>query len=290
MNNFILALSKSTLLHIALGALLVVSMSFTPHPEPKQELSAPVIEAVSVDKAALEQQIKQIQAEKDKQKQAEEKRIKDLERRANEARNKRREEEKQISNLNKQKTQAAKEAEAAKRKQKEEAERAQKLEEQRKQKEAEKKKAEQEAKAAAEKRKKEEQALKEQETKRQQAEARAEQERMMEEQLRAEQAARMKSRQKQVLSEVGKYQALIRSAITRNLIVDEQTRTKECRLNLKLASNGLVMSVKVLSGDPVLCRSAEAAVYKNATLPISSDPEVYQQLKDINLTIDPDRE
>ena len=290
MNNLVLALSKSTLLHILLGGLLVASIDFKSPPKPKEQLAAPVIEAVSVDKAALEQQIKKIQTEKTKKRQAEEKRVKDLEKRANAAKKKRRDEEKRIKDLKKQKTSAAKAAAEAKRKQKAEAEKAKKLEQQRKKKEAEKKKAEQAAKAAKEKRKKEEAALKEQEKKRQQEAERVEQERMMEEQLRAEQASRMKIRNKQVMGELAKYQSLIRNVVQRNLIIDDIQRKKECRLNLKLASNGLVMSVKTLSGDPNLCRSAEAAVLKAGTLPVSSDPEVYQKLKDINLTIDPDRE
>lgn len=287
MKTLLPALGKSSILHFVLGGLLVASVHFSPPPVPKpQELSAPLIEAVSVDKAALEKQINDIQKAKDRAKAKEEKRIKDLERRAREADAARRKEEKRVRDLKKQQAEAKKAAAAAKKKQQQEQEKARKLEEQRKRKEAEKKKAEKAAKEAAAKRKKEEQALKEQERKRKEAQEKAEQERIMAEQLQAEQTARQRSRQKQVLSETQKYQALIRQTIERNWITDDSMRKKPCRLNIRLASNGLVLSVKKLSGDDVVCRSVESAVLKAGTLPVSSDPAVFDKLKNINLTVE----
>lgn len=289
MNSLFVALGKSSALHIVMGSLLVMSMHFTPPPKPqKQELALPVIEAVSVDKAALEKQVQRIQNEKQRLQSQEEKRVKELERRAKEAKNKAEAERKRLANLKKEKDKAAKQAEDAKRRQRAEAEKAKKLELQRKAKEAEKKKAEKAAKEAEQKRIREEKALREQERKKQEAIARAEQERILEEQLKAEQTQRRQARQKQVLSEVQKYQALITQTIKRNLIVDNSMAGKSCRLNIKLASNGLVMSVKVLKGDTILCRAAESAVFKAATLPVSKEPDVYQKLKDINLTVEPD--
>ena len=117
-------------------------------------------------------------------------------------------------------------------------------------------------------------------------EEKAEQEKIMAEQLRAEQDARQRSRQKQVLSETQKYQALIRQSIERNWITDDSMRKKPCRLNIRLASNGLVLSVKKLSGDDIVCRSVESAVLKAGTLPVSSDPAVFDKLKNINLTVE----
>jgi colicin import membrane protein len=91
-----------------------------------------------------------------------------------------------------------------------------------------------------------------------------------------------------VLSEVDKYKALINDAIYRNLIVDQSMRGKECRLNIRLASNGLVTKVTILSGDSNVCRAAQTAVLRSDTLPVSREPDVYQQLKDINITVRPE--
>lgn len=287
MNSLFLAIGKSTVLHIALGVLLVASMHFSPSNKPKPvDFSAPVINAVSVDKAALDKQIKKIQSNKNNQKKKEEKRIKDLEKRASEAKKKRRREEKKLSDLKKKKSQANKATEAAKRKQIKEQEKASKLEQQRKKKEVEKKQADDAAKKAKAKRQKEEKALDEQKRKRQEAVNKAEQERLLEEQLKAEQSARNKRKNKQVLGEVQKYRVLIEQSITRNLITDDTYKGKKCRINIKLATNGLVIKAKILGGDPILCRATETAVYKTETLPVSSDPYVFEKLRDINLTVE----
>ena len=120
------------------------------------------------------------------------------------------------------------------------------------------------------------------------AEEKAAQEKLLKEQLEAEQAARQRKRSKQVLTEVQKYQALIKQTIQRNLIVDDAMRGKSCRLNIRLATNGLVIQVKELGGDAILCRAAKSAVFKSDTLPVSKEADVYQELRDINLTVEPE--
>ena len=135
---------------------------------------------------------------------------------------------------------------------------------------------------------KDEKALKEAERKRQEAKDKAAQEKLLDEQLQAEQAARQQRRNKQVLSEVQKYQALIKQTIQRNLIVDDAMKGKSCRLNIRLASNGLVTQVTELGGNTILCRAAKAAVFKSDTLPVSKEADVYQQLREINLTVEPE--
>ena len=90
------------------------------------------------------------------------------------------------------------------------------------------------------------------------------------------------------MGELQKYTALIKQKIQQYLIVDQAMKGKSCRLNIKLASNGLVTKVNVLQGDQILCRAAQNAVYKAETLPVSSEPDVLEQLKDINLTVEPE--
>jgi len=133
-------------------------------------------------------------------------------------------------------------------------------------------------KAAEEKRKAEEA-----ERRRQQAL----EEQMLQEQLAREAASRAKVRQQQVLSEVDKYKALIMQRIQQNLLIDENMKGKECRLNLRLAFNGLVTQAQPLGGETLVCDAALRAIRIAETLPVSSDRDVYEQLKNINLTIRP---
>jgi len=289
------ALAKSSVLHLILGVLLVYSMEFSPVTEQPKQLELPAIQAVVVDQQAIEQQVQRIEDNKRKQRLAEEKRIKELERRAEAAKKKRKQQEKAVSDLEKQKKRKLAEkrkadqaAKAARKKQQQEANKAKQAEALRKKKERERKAAEEKARKAKAKREAEEKALKEAKRKRQQAIEKAEQERALEEQLKAEQAVRQQRRSKQVLSEVQKYQVLIRQTIQRNLIVDDSMKGKSCRLNLRLASNGLVTQVRILEGDAILCRAAQTAVLKSDTLPVSSEPDVYEKLRDINLTVEPE--
>lgn len=286
MNSSVAAILKSVFLHLVVGGLLVSSMHFVSKPKPKViEVSLPVINAVSVDKAVVEKQLQNIRDKKEAIKRAEREKVQKEKRRVEAAKRKQRAEAKRKAEEKRKKEEAAKRAKAEKLRKKKEKEAARKKEQERKKKEAQQKKA-----AEKKKRDREEKRRKEQEArKKREAEERKQQEKLLQEQLQAEQAARQnRKRQKQVLTEVQKYEALIKQTIQRNLIVDDSMRGKSCRLNIKLASNGLVLSVKVLQGDTYLCRAAESAVLKATTLPMSSEPDVYEKMKNINLTVEPD--
>lgn len=258
------AVYKSVGLHAVLGGLLVVSMDFHTPPMPTElSLNMP-IEAVVIDESVIQQQLDQIRDKKEQIRRAEEKKVQDAQRKIAEEK-KRKEREK---------------------KRKAEAERKKKLELEKKRKqEQEKKRAEEKAKKEKEQREK---AEREAAIKRQEDQERAEQERILQEQIVAERAAQAKRRQKVVLSEVQKYTVLITQAIQRNIILDEAFRGKSCRINIRLASNGLVIKADVLQGDAALCRAAKTAVFKSDTLPVSKEPDVYEKLKDINLTVRPE--
>lgn len=163
----------------------------------------------------------------------------------------------------------AEEAAAAKaeteRKQKEEAERKKKEEADRKLKEE----AERKRKADAE------------------AKARAQQEQEMADALAAEQAALSQTMNKQMQSEVGKYTAMIKSTIQRNLVVDESMRGKSCKVSVRLANDGFVISSQTDGGDANVCRATKAAILKAGKLPVSPDPAVYNLMKEINLIVEP---
>ncbi|WP_102796116.1 cell envelope integrity protein TolA [Bowmanella denitrificans] len=288
MDKLKVSLGKSAALHVVLLLLLFVSVDFhTPTLTPDLP-QVQIVQAVAIDKAAIEAQAKRIQDKKDAQRRAEQQRLAEIERKAREAERKRQEQvqrareaelEKQRRADDKRKAEAA--AAEAKRKA-EEKRKAEQAEAERKRKELERQKAEQ---AAREKREREKKA--EDERKKREAQEQAEMERQMQEQLQAERAAQQRRRNQQVLTELQKYTALIKQTIQRNLIVDQSYKGKSCRLNIRLASNGLVTQVRILSGDAILCRAAETAIYKAETLPVSPEPDVFEKLRDINLTVEP---
>ena len=294
MSKLRIALSISLFLHIAVVVALLISGHFSMSNETPEPFNPqPIIEAKVIDENQLQEQVQKVKDEQKTKRLKEENRVKVLERRAADAEKKRKQQESEVSKLKQEtkkqqvdKKKAEQAAVAAREKQKQEKAKAKQLEDDRKRKELEKKKADDQARKAKEKRQKEEKALKEAERKRQ--EAKAEQEKILDEQLQAEQATRQQRRNKQVLTEVQKYQALIRQTIQRNLFTDDAMKGKSCRFNIRLASNGLVIQVKELGGDPLVCRAGKAAILKAVELPVSSEPDVYEQLRDINFTFAPE--
>lgn len=97
-----------------------------------------------------------------------------------------------------------------------------------------------------------------------------------------------KKRKKYVLTELQKYQAMIKSTIQRHLLVDEAFIGKRCVVNITLARSGFVTRVNIVEGDDAVCRAAKNAVLKAESLPVSAENDVYQELKEINLTVEPE--
>ena len=297
------SLIKSVILHLALGGFLYASANIHP-PKPKVmevTLNAAIpepenaVSAVTVDQQQVEQKIAELRKKEEDKRRAEDKRIRDLERRAADARKQSESEARRIKKLEqqrkaKEKERAEAEAQAKKAREIEQRERAKA-----KQAQKQKQEAEDAAKAAADKRKAEEAALKKAEEERKKRAEEAErkrqqalQEQMLQEQLAKEQAARNKIRQQQVVSEVDKYRALIMARIQQNLLIDEKMKNQQCRINLRLGFNGLVTQVKSLGGDKLVCEAALRAVRMADTLPVSKDKDVFEQLKNINITIAPE--
>ena len=297
------SLIKSVILHLALGGFLYASANIHP-PKPKVmevTLNAAIpepenaVSAVTVDQQQVEQKIAELRKKEEDKRRAEDKRIRDLERRAADARKQSESEARRIKKLEqqrkaKEKERAEAEAQAKKAREIEQRERAKA-----KQAQKQKQEAEDAAKAAADKRKAEEAALKKAEEERKKRAEEAErkrqqalQEQILQEQLAKEQAARNKIRQQQVVSEVDKYRALIMARIQQNLLIDEKMKNQQCRINIRLGFNGLVTQVKSLGGDKLVCEAALRAVRMADTLPVSKDKDVFEQLKNINITIAPE--
>tara|TARA_B100001094_G_C18187632_1_gene804918 strand:+ start:599 stop:1525 length:927 start_codon:yes stop_codon:yes gene_type:complete len=113
-------------------------------------------------------------------------------------------------------------------------------------------------------------------------------EKKLREQLAEEKKREAKEAHQKVKAEISRYRAMIQSTIKRNLILQESMRGKECVVQLDLAEDGFVTRIKRLSGNAVVCRQAEAAIHKSRRLPVSPNPLVYSEMKNINLTIKPE--
>ncbi|WP_241967953.1 cell envelope integrity protein TolA [Pseudidiomarina marina] len=292
-SDWTVPLVLSLLVHVAVVGLMIFGMHFQmPFDKPLQvELSAPnapqpdnqeIVQAVTVDQAAVEKRVNEIRERERQAEQAEQRRQAELERKAAEARKAREAEQQRLRELQKQQEDERRRLEqekAAAKKEREEAEKAAAAA-------AERRKREEEAaaKAEAERQRKEEEARKaEEERKRREQEARerAERERQLQEELAREAQERAAARRQQVQSEVDRYSALIRNTVQRNWIVDDSMRGKECRLNITLSRSGFVTSVSEGEGDRAVCESARRAILKIGTLPMSNDPDVYEEMKNI---------
>ncbi len=249
------ALKKSLGLHVLMLAVLLISVSLssTPVMPVANSTPAPVIKATFIDAQAIADQ-QRAQAQAQAQARAEEKR-----------------KQQQAAEQQRRREAAARKAREKKAREAAEAKRQSELRRLAKQKARERKEREAAEKAEAARKAKE-------------AKERAEMEKIMQEQLAQEQAAMQQQRRKQVLSEVDRYQIMIQQEIMKYLNAD--FKGKSCRLNIRLATTGLVTKVTIIDGDPALCRAAQSAVLRPDRLPVSDDPAVYAELKDINLKVE----
>lgn len=111
------------------------------------------------------------------------------------------------------------------------------------------------------------------------------------EQARAERAREEAERRARVSGVVDKYKALILGAISQQWILpDEVNPALSSQFKIRLAPNGSVLDVQLTrsSGDPVLDRSAEAAIYKASPLPVPGDADMFKLFREISLTVRPE--
>ncbi len=88
-------------------------------------------------------------------------------------------------------------------------------------------------------------------------------------------------------AEVDRYTGMIVAAIQRNWLVGPTMVGKQCRINIRVAADGLILNIGDGQGDSEVCRSAELAIRKTGTLPMPKDPDVNKQLQNLNLTLIP---
>lgn len=274
---------------------------------PQQE----VVKAVSVDNKEVMEAVNRLKQERAQQHQAEANRQRELNRQAEAAKQQRvkeqqqlarlkeeanriaiarkkqaEEEKKHLKQLAEQKVKEAKRIEELK-KQKEELVKQQKVEAQKLEDLNKKKVAE---KAKADKLKSEQaQAAKESSEKEKADLAKADMERKKQAQAASAQNA---ERQARVAGEVDKYKALIVNAIGRNWILPENVdSTLSSQFRIRLAPDGMVLEVTLTrsSGDPLLDRSAQTAIYKASPLPVPTDSDTFNMFRDISLTVRPEQ-
>ena len=107
----------------------------------------------------------------------------------------------------------------------------------------------------------------------------------------AQQAALDQQRAAQMSGEVNKYKGLIIQAISQHWILPDHVNPQLfSQFRIQLAPSGKVLSVSLIksSGDPVLDRSAQAAIYKASPLPVPSDQAMFNLFRDISLTVRPE--
>lgn len=107
----------------------------------------------------------------------------------------------------------------------------------------------------------------------------------------AEKAARDAQMRARLSGEVDKYKAQILQAISRQWILPEHLSPGlSSQFRIRLAPNGAVLEVGLIhsSGDPILDRSAQTAIYKASPLPVPSDPQTFDLFRDISLTVRPE--
>ena len=113
---------------------------------------------------------------------------------------------------------------------------------------------------------------------------------------KAKQLAEQKKQQQekrlaQIAGEVDKYKALIIQSISRQWLIPEDVdRTLSAKFIIKLAPGGVVLDVKLTksSGDAVLDRSAQTAIYKASPLPVPEESDVFDEFRELHLTVRPE--
>ncbi len=274
-----LTMMYAILVHVALAAVLFVSLEWTDLPTPAQP-EVNIVKAVAVDESkvlAEVEKLKKAEAKKENQEKAKQNK---LDKQAREAEAKRKREEKRLAKLRK-------EREAEKKRQKKQQEK-RKAEEKRiaaerakKKKEVERLKTEQaalEKKRIAEEKRLADAAAKRKmldEKRRRDAEAAARRA-----EFEAEQQRMDADNRKRLDSLRGRYIADIQNKVERNWIRPASAKPgSSCKVAVSQIPGGEVVNVTVTQcvGDDVFRRSVEAAVYKASPLPRPSDPALFER-------------
>jgi colicin import membrane protein len=284
MQSYRLGFILSCAFHILL--LLILSINFVTSGKvyvTQKNKKKEIVNAVSIDQSQVLAEVERIKQQKQAKELAEQKRKKRLEQQARDARKKRLAEQRRLNRIKKQ----AQEIER-KRKRQQALER-KRLAELKRKKQQQRRELEQ-----LQKQKLKEQQRLDEIQKKQQEQARQQK---MEQELARKKAKKLadeaaaRAKRQQLMGEVNKYKALIINAISQNWILpDNVDKTLSSKFEIKLAPGGAVLSVKLLrsSGDSVLDRSAQTAIYRASPLPVPEDPEAFKLFRVVSLTVKPE--
>jgi colicin import membrane protein len=289
-NAFMVALVMHIVL--ALGLLMDVSHQrpvLTPVAKSEANIEEQAIKAVAVDSAEVMKTVNQLKEERLHQKQLELRRQQQLEEQARLAQKQRQQEQQRLEKIKKETQQLAiarekalvEEQEHLKQLAKAREQEALHLEQLKKQQQAETLK-------LAELKKTKEAELARAEALKQ---AQLKEAQLKQQKLAEEKAADDAAKQARLAGEVDKYKALIINAISRQWILPENAdSSKSSQFRIRLAPNGVVLDVNLMrsSGDPILDRSAQSAIYKASPLPVPNDPDTFNLFRDISLTVRPE--
>lgn len=108
--------------------------------------------------------------------------------------------------------------------------------------------------------------------------------------LAAAKRAQDMANQQRMAGEVDRYKALILNAIRDRWILPENVDPSlSSQFVIRLAPTGSVLEVRLTrsSGDSLLDRSAQAAIYKASPLPVPNEATAFNMFREISLTVRP---
>lgn len=285
----------AVLVHAALLAVLVFSLDWAPSVKPTAASKPAPVQAVVVDGAKLDAEVKRKQAveeQKKREAEVERKRVADEKARVAEQRRKAEAKKKAEAEKKRQTELAAKKKAEAEKKRKAEAKKQAELEAKKKAEAEKKRKAEAKKKAEAEKKRKEEAKRKaEAEKKRKAEEARRKAaEAEMQARLAAEQERLATQRRSAMQRMIDEYVLYIQEKVQRSWIRPPSSGSDlSCTVEVRLIPSGEVIDAKIVrsSGNAPFDRSVEAAVFKASPLPVPPDPDVMEQFRTLRFEFKP---
>ena len=271
----------SLALHAVVITALVVNFDAERQPVFKPQPQENIVEAVTVDEKAVEEELQRLREQELEKQRAMEKKLKDLEQQASAVEKKRKEEEKRKLAAERKRKEEEKRKSEAERKRKEEERRTaterERIKQEKIKAEAELKRIEEENRRAriererieAEKRKAEAERQRKEEEKKKKAAEEAQRK-----QLAQEQRAKDKISLQNIVAEI--YQV-----VAGNFNKTGLPRGLECVLSVQTVPGGEVISVTVnkSSGNEVFDRRAVTAVEKASPLPLPADPATFERLR-----------
>ena len=252
------------IVHVAVLLLLLISFSYTP--ELRTVKTVDIVNAVAVDKARVDEELKRLKQEDEKKNQAEKQHVVEQEKKLEDVKKKTDDAERKLHDIQKKN-------EDAQQKQEEVQKKSAELEQQRKLEEEKKANTEAEKKRLDEEKKKKEAELRKKEEEKKQQEAKQ----ALQEQLEAEQAGEQRQ---QDASLIEKIKSDIYNKIRSNFNLTGLPKNLTCTLHVKLLPGGEVIDVAVIksSGNEIFDSRAIIAVKKATPLPVPEDVETFERL------------